>query len=66
MITKIKQINWYDPKARQDAISYKVWVTENGKERLEYFDNPIDLAQFQKTFEPKARKVKFLDSKPKL
>lgn len=66
MITRIKKIEWWDPKSRQDAVTYKVWVEVNGQQHLEYFDNPTDLAQFQKTFLPKTKKAKPVDSKPKL
>jgi len=42
MITKIKEIHWWDPKAKQDAVTYKVWVERNSQTELHYFDSPTD------------------------
>ena len=56
-VTRIKEIHWWDPKVRQDAITYKVWVEEDLKTTLVYFTNQQDLDKFLKEAnnEPKAR-----------
>lgn len=56
-VTRIKEIAWWDPKAKQDAVTWKVWVEQDLKTTLRYFTNPKDLEEFLKeaTDEPKAR-----------
>lgn len=62
MITRIKRVEWYDPKLKQDAVSWKVWVEQNGQVTLAYFDSQEELAKFQKTFQPKIKKAKQSDT----
>ena len=57
-ITKIKQIDWYDPKNKGDAVAWKVWVENNGLTHLVYFDSQTELTAFQKSLEPKIKKAK--------
>lgn len=60
-IIKIKQVHWYDAKAKQDAVTYKVWVDNNNQTELKYFTTKSALEQFQKTLEPKTKTVKKRD-----
>ena len=55
-ITKIKQIDWWDPKSRLDAVTYKVWVEHNGLTHLVYFTNKEELDKFV-ALEDKPRKT---------
>jgi hypothetical protein len=64
MITRIKEIHWWDPKLKQDALTYKVWVNQNGQTELHYFTSQKDLDLFSKTFEPKQKKAKKNDTPP--
>ena len=61
-ITKIKQIDWWDPKVRLDAVTYKVWVEHNGLTHLVYFNSETELTAFQKSLEPKIKKAKRPDT----
>ena len=58
MITKIKEIHWYDPILKQDVVTYKVWVEKNGQTALHYFTSQTELAKFQQTFLSKTKKAK--------
>lgn len=62
MITRIKEIEWYDAKAKKDAVTYKVWVERNSQTELHYFDSQTELAKFQQTFLPKIKKTKKNDT----
>jgi hypothetical protein len=46
MITRIKEIHWWDPKSKSDAVTWKVWVEQNGQTALHYFDSQTALDEF--------------------
>jgi hypothetical protein len=46
MITKIKEIHWWDPKLQQDAVTWKVWVEHDDKTELVYFTSQAELDAF--------------------
>ena len=46
MITRIKEIHWWDPKLKQDAVTYKVWIDSQGQTTLKYFSTKQDLEKF--------------------
>jgi glycyl-tRNA synthetase alpha subunit len=58
MITRIKKVEWWNPKLKADALAWKVWVERNGETALHYFDSQEDLDKFSKTFETKTKKAK--------
>jgi len=47
-VTRIKEINWWDPKAKQDAVTYKVWIDSNEQTTLRYFESQTELDIFLK------------------
>jgi hypothetical protein len=55
-ITRIKEINWWDPKVKQDAVTYKVFLDNKGTIELKWFDNKQDLDAFVKNNKPKKLK----------
>lgn len=57
-ITKIKEIQWWDPKSKTDAVTFKVWVEHNSITHVIYFNSKEELTQYQKTLEPKTKKTK--------
>lgn len=60
-ITKIKEIQWWDPKARIDAVTYKVWVENNGITHLVYFTNLEEVQAFEDSMKPKRSKPKRIE-----
>lgn len=61
-IIKIKRIEWYDPKIKSDAVTWKVWLDNNGQVKLKYFTDLLALEDFQKSLEPKRKKAKQSDN----
>lgn len=57
-ITKIKEIQWWDPKVKADAVTFKVWVEHNSITHVIYFTSQKELEQYQKSLEPKTKKAK--------
>lgn len=47
-IQKIKEIHWWDPKSRSDAVTYKVWVEDSHEITLFYFTDKSQLDNFIK------------------
>ena len=60
-ITRIKEIQWWDPKLLIDAVTYKVWVENNGLTHLVYFTTKDELTAFQMSLEPKRKNIKKSD-----
>lgn len=48
-IVRIKEIQWWDPKAKTDALTYKVWVEHNAIQHVIYFNTQEELDQYKLT-----------------
>lgn len=55
MITRIKEIHWWDPKSRTDAVTYKVFIDHMGQTELKYFTDKKELDAFIKKQTPKGK-----------